>query len=406
MRDFNYSELNFSPIHSLSHAAIQFPIRMKLFANHLAGVPRSAGSDGVISYGGGTGTGWAPLKKAYGEFLERNHFFTAVPCSSVKPLKDLHPEELRQKLLRYCQEVQLEKTDCLEHKFHFAPVYNLFDHQKYEFFYNSIGLNGFGADSHFIPFNDSCACASHGTKEQALLGSLTEFLERQALLGSWTSKKIRYTINPELLFELVPYHQLLEYLLDNGELYVFENGVDLPGHSVIMFYFSNSAKDIVQYSVGSSAGLTFEKAIQSALEELWQCYTFQYNAENSQSLEDKAGASYHLNFQKCNTLSVKEIIPFLENYSNRSWDVIQKSDLKLLIPVSFSEAVDKLSQISRHIYYYHHYDGLLGVHYSKIVSPDFFMHMALDKPINIGNSYAKKLGVTEKNAYKVRIPFP
>lgn len=407
MINLAFDKLDFSPLCRATHAAVDYPIHLKIFTNHLLYVPRSAGCDGMIGYGGGTGTGFNLARKAYGEFLERNHFFTGVPITARKPLSEVKTPTLSAKLKTLCQELQInESLNIDEHAFCFTQVEDLFNGQACDYPFNAVSLNGKKEDRHFIPFNDSCSCASHRSKDKSLLNSLSEFIERQALIGSWMARRYRYRIEPELLMEVTPYSELVKNLLDNGELYIFENGLQLPGYSVLMFYFSKSERESVQYSVGASAGLSLQKALISALEELWQCYTFQYNVENTHLLEEKAGSDYHLNFQQCNHLGVKAIIPFMDNLSEQSIDVKTTDDLNQYPPFLFNEAIAELKTISSEIYYYHHYDVCTKVHYTKILSPDFFMHMGVDKRLNLNGAYARCLSICPETAYREKIPFP
>lgn len=404
--NLNFNELNYFPLCRASHAALTYPIHMKIFTNHFVNVPRSMGCDGVIAYGGGTGKGLDLIRKAYGEYLERHHFFTAVPITAKKQLINIKPPLLAQKLISLCQQIQSSTDDCSTHSFYLTSVYNLINQSISYYPYNAISLNSKKSDAYFLGFNDSCACAAHSSKEAALNNSLREFLERQALLGSWMASAYRYTINPDVLKFMTPYTHLIEKLLDNGELYIFENGINLPAYSILIFYFSKSKQDLVQYSVGGSAGFSLVEALNSALEELWQCFTFQYNVKNAASLEDKAGSAYHLNFQQCNHVDTKKIIPFLKNSRTDTFKLNTAEEITQLKSFTFEEIINTLAGISTEIYYYHHHDPYMGVHYSKIVSPDFFIHMDVEKPINLNNAYAKTIRLTKENAYRIKIPFP
>ena len=231
-----------------------------------------------------------------------------------------------------------------------------------------------------------------------------EFIERQALLGSWLSKSYLYAINPALLKEVTPYADLTENLMTHGNLYIFANGIDLPAHTVIMFYFANSEKDMVQYSIGSSSGLSLQEALTSSLEELYQCYSFLYNQECSTGLENKAGSGYHLSFQQCNYAGVKSTIPFFEQemrYEIKTMDELQAQKI-----YHYEEILAELQSISADIFYYHFYEPALNLHFTKILSPDFFAHMSLTQGLNFDNVYAKRIGITKENAYLTKIPFP
>jgi hypothetical protein len=379
-------------------------VTFKLCTESLLSVPRSAVIDGIISYGGSTGIGLDLPRKAYGEFFERNHLFTAVAIHSQKPLSSIHTRQFREKLLTLCHLDQSDKERCLNHVFSFTTVHNLFDDSTQDYFFNAISLNGLKADSPYLSFSDSCGCASHPNKDKALYNSLMEFLERQALLGSWLSQSCQYAIHPSVLIEVTPYASLTEKLLANGELYIFANGCHLPGYTVIMFYFSHTDKDKVQYSVGSSSGLSLTEALTSSLEELYQCYSFLYNAECSNGLDSKVGSGYHLSFQQCNHRSIKEKIPFLQQSVPLKIQTL--NDILSLRKFTYEEILSELATLSTDIFYYHCYEKALNLHFTKIMSPDFFAHMSLNKLINFDHTYAKQLNITKQNAYLEKIPFP
>lgn len=395
-------ELNHLPQCQAKHASLQHAVKFKLCADGLLSVPRSAVVDGVIGYGGSTGIGLDLPRKAYGEFYERNHFFTSVPIHTQKPLAHIYPEMHRKKLMSLLRGVN-EKL--FEHLFSLTTVYNLFDETPHDYFFNAISLNGNKNDASYLNFSDSCACASHPNKQNAIYCSLAEFLERQALLGSWLSKTYRYAINPEVLKSVTPYSTLAEKLLENGDVYIFENNNYLPGYSLILFYFAHSEKDIVQYSVGAKSGLSLAKTLTAALEELYQCYTFLYNAESTNTqLERKAGSGYHVAFQRYNTQATRAVIPFLA--AQPPFKINTAKEVWSSKVFNYQEIRAGLAQLSQDIFYYHHYEPALNLHFTKVMSPDFFAHMSLTNPLNFSNDYARMLGIKKETAYLVPLPFP
>jgi hypothetical protein len=404
MNPINFQHLTHLPYCQAMHVSLQHPIKFKLCTESFLSVPKSVVVDGIISYGGSTGIGLNLARKAYGEFFERNHLFTAVPIHSQKTLKQVFPDEYRNKLINICQYNKNNLDNLLNHYFSFTTVNHLFSDSTQDYFFNAICLNGVKEDTPYINFTDSCACAVHPNKEKAIYNALMEFLERQALLGSWLSKTYRYAIHPSVLKEVTPYRDLVTKLLENGELYIIENGNYLPGYTVMMFYFSHSEKDVVQYSVGSSSGLSLNEALTAALEELYQCYTFLYNTEASVGLENKAGAGYHLSFQQCNHQATKAIIPFIQEAL--VYKIHKIHDINTLKVFTYDEILTELANLSESIYYYYFYEKQLGLHFIKIMSPDFFSHMSLKNSLNIDNIYAKKLNITSDNAYLEKIPFP
>lgn len=385
------------------HLSLQHPTSLKYFDNNTLAAPRSFVLDGAISYGGSSGAGTQLIKKAYGEYWERNHFQTAVPVSKKMTLNEVFPLEHRKKLLNLCNQSDKEKIE--DHLFSFTRVRNLFDETPYDYFYNAISLHTLSEDAPFLSVTDSIACASHPIKDQAIYHSLIEFLERQALVGSWLSMSHRYSISADVLGSITPYQGLYDALTENGNLYLFEIGNLLPAYSVIIFYFAQSEEDIVQYAVGSKSGLSLREAINSAFDELYQTYTMLYQTNSSsKQFENKAGSGYHAAFPQFNTVKTKEIIP----YFNQSvpHKINTEDDLKALPIVSLPEALSSLQEISNDVFFYHHYDSALQLHYTKILSFDFFAHMSLKRNLSLDGQYAKKLKITADNAYLTPLPFP
>lgn len=385
------------------HFSLQHPNHLNYIHNNFLCVPRSLIFDGVISYGGSSGSGLKLISKSLGEYWERNHFQTSVPICSEKRLKDIYPVEYRDKLLNLCNKNDYCALD--QHKFAMTRVYNLFDNSPTEYFYNAVSLLNLKKDALFLDKTDSISCASHPQKKQALYYSMIEYLERQSLVGSWLSKSYRYSINSKILEIISPYRCLYEQLSTNGRLYIFEIGNHLPGYSVIIFYFADSQEDTVQYSVGSKSAFSLREAINGAFNELYQTFTMLYQINgNGQSFENRAGGGYHAAFPKYNTISTKEIIPYF--LDNKDHEIITHADLEKKHIFSFDEILSGLMKISQDIFFYHFYEKSIQLHFTKIVSMDFFAHMSLSTPLNIDGAYAKKLNLTKENAYFVPLPFP
>lgn len=385
------------------HLSLQHPTSLKYFDNNNLATPRSLVLDGAISYGGSSGYGVTLINKAYGEYWERNHFQTAVPITSKKLLSDVNPIDHRNKLLKLCNPLNQDKLN--QHFFSFTTVYNLFDETSYDYFFNVVSLHTLKQDEPFLDITDSIACASHPSKNQALYHSLIEFLERQSLVGSWISRTYRYSINSAVLGEITPYSNLYDALTDNGDLYIFEIGNLLPAYSVIIFYFAHNSNDTVQYAVGSKSGLSLREAINSAFDELYQTYLMLYlTNSNSKQFENKAGSDYHAQFPQFNTRKTKEIIPYFSNTIEHK--VNTRLELEALPIVSLRDALNSLQELSNDVFFYHHYEKSLKLHFTKIFSFDFFAHMSLGKKLSLDGRYAKKLNINSDNAYLTPLPFP
>lgn len=160
----------------IKHASLQHAHSFRICKDGLLSAPRSVMLDGIISYGGGTGTGLTLIKKGFGEYYERNHFFTSVPLTEKKPLHAVLPEAHQKKMMSLCQ--YSDTKALLAHHFSLTQVQNLFDDTRYDYLYNAVSLRTMREDNAYLNTSDSCACASHVDKKQALYHSLIEFLER------------------------------------------------------------------------------------------------------------------------------------------------------------------------------------------------------------------------------------
>lgn len=385
------------------HASLQHAHSFRVCKDGLLSVPRSVMLDGIISYGGGTGKGLTLIKKGFGEYYERNHFFTSVPRTATKPLSAVTPESHQQKLVSLCQ--YSDKKALLAHPFSFTKVQNLFDDASYDYLYNAVSLRTMREDHDYLNISDSCACASHTDKNKALYNSLMEFLERQALLGSWISKSVKSRVNPYLLREITPYTELVDDFLENGDLYIFDMGHHLPGYNIIVYYFSHCEHDAVQYCVGTKTSGTLREALNGAFEELYQCYTFLYSSVYKESnLENKAGTGYHMAFITHNHQKTKSLIPYLDCDAPILAETV--SDIDKLPIYQYEDLICDLRSLSKFVYYYHFYDEDLALHFTKILSPDFFAHLAVDKSLNLECDYAQKIGIQPGTAYLEKLPFP
>ena len=390
-------------INKVKHASLQHATAFGLCSDGMLSVPRSLILNGIVSYGGSTGAGLNLIAKAFGEYYERNHFFTAVPIDSIKFLSEIRPLAHQKKLMTLCNNSNNSKLG--QHKFSFTKVYNIFDDTMHDYFFNAISLHGIKEDASFLGLIDSCGCASYPNKELSLYHAMMEFLERQSLIGSWISKTYRYAINSTLLLDISPYTCLIEKLLENGDIYIFENGNYLPGYNIIMFYFAQSSCDAVQYAVGAKSGISMIDALNGALAELYQCYTFLYSAAfKPTNLEHKAGSGYHQAFTYCNRRDTKSKIPFFDQ--SLDFKINTLADIQQMPKISYADILLKINQITSSVYYYHFYEKSLQLHFTKIFSPDFFAHMSLDKSFNINNLYANSLNISSENAYLEPLPFP
>lgn len=154
------------PHNHASHASLHHALSFKLCSENLLAVPRSAVVDGTVSYGGSTGLGMQLPCKAYGEFFERNYFFTSVPVHAHKTLSEINPPSYRQKLHSLCR--KQDDARFAEHRFAVTEVKNLFDDTVYDYFYNSLSLDGSKADAPFFKFQRQLRLCFSSLKRQGI----------------------------------------------------------------------------------------------------------------------------------------------------------------------------------------------------------------------------------------------
>lgn len=71
---------------------------------------------------------------------------------------------------------------------------------------------------------------------------------------------------------------------------------------------------------------------------------------------------------------------------------INADDFLKLPQMDSSEVLKNIQAISELIFLYHRHDQRGGYHYTKVISPDFFLHMSVSDKLNIDNPYFNKLG--------------
>jgi hypothetical protein len=380
------------------------PHRYMQFRPAMAAFPPIFNVSGACVVGNGSGYGEDAVDSAYGEYIERFHFYNEVTIDITANLQQVNAPSLNEKLFFLMSQTRQINIEPNTHAFDLTRVENIFTQAPS--YLPTVMISLAAADSpdrKFIPFIDSCGQAVHADRERAFLASLKEFIERQALVGAWLSGRATATIDlmPHPL--LLSSNKIISLLQEHGTLYVYDLGNHLPGYSVIIFYFAHSLRDCVQYSVGMAADFLPEAAIARAINELWQSYTFMYlNADNPEQLDQRYQyLNALLNF---NSSATRDIIPFIQQSSIN----LSMSDYLSAKRFSEKECLKKLRIISPDIFAYQTINYFFGkkFFFCKILSADFFLHMGIKMPLNLQNSYAKMLSLPANLSLENAIPFP
>ncbi len=353
-----------------------------------------------------SGRGESAEIKARGEIAERKHFMLDVKTDVEAKIADYNSDEITEKLFNLINQIKITNKDPREHSFELVKLQQM---QNAEPCYCPKALIALGnrreTDIRYAPFVDSCGSACHITLEQARLGALLEFIERQGLVGAWLSKRYHHRIDPQAVCYLPENHLLAERFLDSGNLYLFDLANNLPGYAVIVFFISKSSLDRVQYSVGMSGGATPTQALQKAFNEMWHTYLYMYTAVGNDNLKDNVGDTVNYLLQLVNYNSVaaaREAIVF----DLDGTDFIKADDFYALPDFTVPEMVAELATVSDSLFEYQGHDKKTELFFSKIFSPDFFLHMGTDNKLNYDNVYGRSLGIDVNTVSKVAIPFP
>lgn len=357
-----------------------------------------------FSIGNGSGYGRQVLTSATGEYLERYHFYNEVKTDCYGMISDL-PEKLQRSALTAIQQITTEGLQPEMHNFACSRVENIFSNNEV---YMPTALISLAMHAHvdrkFIPFIDSCGQAVHRTAMESRAAALLEFLERQTLISSWQSEMYKYRIAICKLADMLPEcRSLSNMLMQNGSLYLFDLSNHFAVYSVLAIYFAHNPNDSVQYAVGMAANLTPTTAINNALLELWQTYSYIYINTTISAVSN--GRYRYLNdLLLYNNQATRDILPFELDYQA---DQISLKEYLALPELPLPQTLSSIQTISDQVYLYQRIGNFNGqsLYFSKILSTDFYLHMALNMPLNHQNSYSKLSQILPNNN-KQAIPFP
>jgi hypothetical protein len=344
------------------------------------------------------------ILKATGEYLERHYFYHEINSQQRGILK-FDNKDLYQSFKTLFYAINNSFNAWHKHKWHLSEFKNIFTTQSIALPTALVSLaNNLATDRQYIPYIDSCGQAVHNSTEKSLHAALTEFLERQALIRTWLSKNAVLQITMDQLPN-DNLGNLMHRLQAAGELYIFNISADLPGYVILSLYFSNDIRDNVQYSIGLSADFNPYTALYNSIIELWQTYNYIYiNTEQQEHMGDKY--RYLSNLLDFNLYNTKKLFNFC---INSDINTIKLSQFLQHLSFNYYKTLQYLQKISNFIFYYQHTASFMGtqLHFTKIISPDFYLHMNLPNHCNGNNKYARIHGIDSLDLANISaIPFP
>ncbi len=347
---------------------------------------------------------------AVGEFMERRHFYNEVTPEKELTISEMMPEIAALSYIDVMQQTALNdfKGSIQSHRFQSNSVFNLFSHEFCHIpsIFISMSNHGLEHDNGYLPNRDTTGCAAHICFEKSLDGSLKELVERQCLLRYWLTKHVKKEIvinsRPNCINDNA--RVLIDRLQRSGKLKLYDITIpDMPGYAVICLYGSSDSNSTIQYCTGLSYDHSAANALEKSLIELWQSFSFLHYSKVGGYDIDDIDDSYHKHFWLSNKYETFSIMT----------DVINSSSITLdhFIGQPTSSRLDLeyyLKTITNNLFVYARKEALQSsnIYFTRVLSPDLFIHMDCSSPINFNN----KLSCSFPKMYEERksnmVPFP
>lgn len=345
------------------------------------------------------------IQGAIGEYFERRHFFNEIVANGEKTLYDMMSPHAADAFTRaFVQTSSLAEDVVRTHQFKTTRAFNLFSLEKQEIPAVIIALDNITAasDLAIYPDRDTCGCSFHGNLNDAMDGALCEFMERQSLLLYWLQGQANTEISGEIITGINYIDEIMSALRSEGEIRIFDITLPgAPGHAVLTLYGTTNEDSQIKYSTGLSYANSMEKALCKSVTELWQSYICMHNFLIGGYTDEDIIDHYQRHFLSCN--KYESFTDLCENTLFRQSDVV----LSLENPPSDNDLLNYLEKISDNIFVYYARERVSEnlFWYTKVVSPDFFLHMNGSGAININNKLYRAGNGIKHREFKM-VPFP
>lgn len=345
------------------------------------------------------------IQGAIGEYFERRHFFNEIVANGEKTLYDMMSPHAADAFTRaFVQTSSLAEDVVRTHQFKTTRAFNLFSLEKQEIPAVIIALDNITAasDLAIYPDRDTCGCSFHGNLNDAMDGALCEFMERQSLLLYWLQGQANTEISGEIITGINYIDEIMSALRSEGEIRIFDITLPgAPGHAVLTLYGTTNEDSQIKYSTGLSYANSMEKALCKSVTELWQSYICMHNFLIGGYTDEDIIDDYQRHFLSCN--KYESFTDLCENTLFRQSDVV----LSLENSPSDNDLLNYLEKISDNIFVYYARERVSEnlFWYTKVVSPDFFLHMNGSGAININNKLYRAGNGIKHREFKM-VPFP
>jgi len=366
--------------------------------------------DPWLNGGSGIGSGSSSIKTALGEYFERRHFYMEVKSDVVGDINhSLTRLEAGKFIYAFSQtnEGDLTSAQLAKHSYNLTEVLRVSDFSCCHIPTACISLNYHKIESEntIYPLRDTCGCSFHYRFEDAVFGSIKEYLERQFLARFWLTKEcVRLVLESDIkvLLSKSRVRMLYDALCKSGEITIIDiSDPDYPGSCLLAVYGQKDRKRHVRYCAGMSYAETQSAALEKSIHELWQTYRFIDLFRATESDVEEVEDSYLKYFLNCNTYGTyKEIV----SVKSRGFDTSESSldfSLSGLLATLKSQQIDGYLYINSLVM---HGDSYF---FCKFVSPDLFLHMNNSRGINFRNKYSENFSSQIlSDRKKIMVPFP
>lgn len=360
----------------------------------------------------GSGIGWDinTFSSALGEFFERRHFYLDIPEDHTdlleSSLTEIETNDFVKAFLQTSNRAASE-GEIKSNQFQLTNAWRTKDWSPCRIPTACLSLSPLAnnaVDDNYFPSRDTCGCCLHWSVRHAIMGALSESLERQFLTRFWLTNTCHKILEKKEIQQLLDPSQckyFFEHLSTSGCIHAFDiSDYSFPGSCVIIVYGSNISGRAVKYCTGMSYAKNQKTALEKSLLELWQTYRFMNLFYNSNSDISTIRDEYLKHFLDCNSSST---LSFFEK-------TIEKNSPNTN-PENFSaETLLKIlrsKELNGYIYLNTITVNGSELHACKFISPNLFMHMNNSKNINIKNRYSDSFNKNILNSrLKTMVPFP
>jgi ribosomal protein S12 methylthiotransferase accessory factor YcaO len=360
--------------------------------------------------------GGAAYAAALGEYLERQHFFNFVPVHAHKPLGVACDEALRASLVHALAQTRTARASVAgldRRAFDLVRVTDLASGRAALLPHCLVALSHDDAypDADLYPLRDTCACGVHVDPAASLDAALREFAERQTLIAAW----IRGTPQRELagVDRFCAAHPRLARvhadLASVGTVRVVSLDGGLPGYTLFAFLSAAAPDQVTQFACGMAHAHRPEHALQKAILELWHTFVSVprklADADDPESRTDRLDR--HL--LAFNRPDAARGLRFLADARGEAEPERTEVEAFCRQPACDRRTLlAALTRIAERIYWYSNsmaWHGRTFV-FSRVLSPDFFLHMDTSAHLNLDNAYGRWLGLDPEAFDGSAIPFP